>query len=83
LAGLQTVGHEVESSRNGIADALDNRLSDKRSHETGSATIVRRRAIGTVDEVPHPEKLPRTPLVPTATSDEEDDKKNEATRDIA
>jgi hypothetical protein len=99
LAGLHTVGNEVESTRNGIADALGNPISDKRSHETDSAPIVAPRAIRAGGEASHPDaakqgdKLGQSdgagsasahePAVPPGTSGDQDAKKSDATRGVA
>jgi hypothetical protein len=99
LAGLHTVGNEVESTRNGIADALGNPISDKRSHETDSAPIVAPRAIRAGGEASHPDAAKqgdklgqsdgagsasaREPAVPPGTSGDEDAKKSDATRGVA
>ena len=95
LAGLNTVGNEVATARSGIADALGNRLSDKRSPETDSAAIARPRAVGGVGEVPDPDaakqgdKLgqsgktgstsPGVATLADVSGDEEDSKESEAT----
>jgi hypothetical protein len=97
LAGLHTVGNEVESSRSDIADALGNRVSDKRSHETGSVSIARPRAVGAVREVPDPDAAKQGDQVSQSggtgstspgaatladVSGDEDSKKPEATRGV-
>jgi hypothetical protein len=98
LGSLHTVGNEVESTRNGIADALGNRVSDKGSHQAGSASIARPGAIGAVGAA-HPDAAkqkhdlgqsggnestsPHAPVVPTDISGDEDAKKSEATRGVA